>query len=178
MLADEDLFRRPAPRPYQPTSARLHVPQDALTATIVSLRRAGHLESSVFWYGPRNGENAVVAAVLTPQQLMTRGNYHVSASAMSEMVRRLRDEWKPLAQIHSHPGRGVEHSSYDDRMASSRRALSIVFPFYGNWAGLWPRGIGVHEWQENYWHLLTEAAAASRVQVSATGGVMVEDLRR
>lgn len=178
MLADEDLFRKPPPRPYRPTAARLSLPHDALVATLASLHRAGSLESSVFWYGIRQGEEAVVAAVLTPQQRMTRGNYHVGPAAMSEMVCRLKDDWKPLAQIHSHPGSGVEHSTYDDRMASSRRALSIVFPFYGQWTGPWPVGVGVHEWQDDYWHLLTEDLAARRVLISGHGSVLVLDFRR
>lgn len=177
MLIDEDLFRDPPPRPYVPTSARLEVPANALEATLVSLRRAGPLESSVFWYGPRLDDVAQVAAVLTPRQIMTRGNYDVSPAAMSEMLREVDEAWRPLAQIHSHPGRSVEHSRYDDRMASSRRALSIVFPYYGRWAGPWLRGVGVHEWQEDYWHLLSEPNAARRVQISAAAPIACRDLR-
>jgi hypothetical protein len=178
MLTDEDLLRSPAPRPYCPGSAQLSISINALTATLSSLRRAGRLESSVFWYGPRDGDQAVVAAVLTPQQIMTRGNYDVSAAAMSEMVALLEEDWKPLAQIHSHPGRSVEHSRYDDRMASSRRALSIVFPYYGDWSSCWPQGAGVHEWQNNYWHLLNPLIAEKRVLLLRGGTALVRDLRR
>ncbi len=178
MLSDEDIWRSPPKAPYRPTSTRLNVPLNALEATISSLRRAGSLESSVFWYGPRNGDMSTVAAVLTPQQIMTRGNYHVDAAAMSEMLRDVDDAWRPLAQIHSHPGWNVEHSTYDDRMASSRKALSIVFPFYGRWNGPWPSGAGVHEWQDDYWHLLAVGDAARRVRVIATAPLLSRDFRR
>lgn len=178
MLSDEDIWRPGPPRPYRPTQACLYVPLNAVEETILSLRRAGRLESSVFWYGPRDKDVATVAAVLTPRQVMARGNYHVNAAAMSEMVREVDDDWRPLAQIHSHPGRNVEHSTYDDRMASSRKALSIVFPFYGHWSGPWASGIGVHEWQDDYWHLLSEQDAARRVRIATASPLISRDFRR
>lgn len=91
-------------------------------------------------------------------------------------MHRLPDDWKPLAQIHSHPGIRVEHSNYDDRMMSSRRALSLVFPAYGHPRSSFPHGVGVHEWQNEYWHLLDEAKAKRRVIV-ADGNVKIEDFR-
>jgi hypothetical protein len=74
-----------------------------------------------------------------------------------------------LSQIHTHPGLGVEHSRYDDAHANSRRALSVVLPFYGRWHGVWPRGIGVHEFQSSYWHLLSDADAGRRVAIGGAG---------
>ena len=107
---------------------------------------------------------------------MTRGNYTIPADALAEVVYRLPDDWKPLAQVHSHPGKRVEHSSYDDRMMSSRRALSLVFPVYGRSDEPFPVGIGIHEWQNDYWHLLDLASAEGRV-VIVNGTVQVEDMR-
>ena len=79
--------------------------------------------------------------------------------------------------MHSHPGLSVEHSTYDDRMASSRRALSLVFPCYGRCPNAaFPTGVGVHEWQSDYWHLLDLERARRRVVV-VDGGVKVEDFR-
>jgi hypothetical protein len=109
---------------------------------------------------------------------MTWGNYHVDPAAMSEMLSIVPDDWKPLAQIHCHPGKGVEHSRYDDEMASSKRALSIVFPFYGRWTGPWPDDVGVHEWQDDYWHLLPPQEAAKRVRLTAPVAIDCKDFRR
>ena len=77
---------------------------------------------------------------------------------------------------YSHPGARVEHSNYDDQMASSRRALSLVFPHYGRLTQPFPADVGVHEWQNDYWHLLALHQAAQRV-VLVDGDVRAEDLR-
>lgn len=179
-MDDENfLWRPPAACPYLPHDRILSVPTSALQSTIALLRRAGPCESGVFWYGPRSAEgHGLVEAVIAPRQAMSRGNYHVSPAAMSAMVGLLPEySWKPLAQIHSHPGSGVEHSRYDDEMVASTRALSIVFPFYGRWTGVWPHGVGVHEHQNNYWYLLSADHGAHRIELVAEAHAMTEDLR-
>jgi hypothetical protein len=177
-MDSEDALFRPAPAlPYQPVTLQLRVPADALSATLMLLQRAGQCESGLFWYGPKDSVgNGTVMWVVAPRQRMSWGNYHISAEALAEVVHRLPNDWKPLAQVHSHPGLGVEHSTYDDRMASSRRALSLVFPSYGRPTAPFPRGVGVHEWQSDYWHLLDLEYATRRVIV-VDGGVQVEDFR-
>jgi hypothetical protein len=177
-MENEDEPFRPAPsRPYQPGNTQLRVPAPALTATLSLLQRAGRRESGLFWYGPRDEiGNGRVAYIVAPRQRMSWGNFSVSAGALAEVVHRLPDDWKPLAQIHSHPGHRVEHSTYDDRMASSRRALSLVFPSYGHVRENFPGTIGIHEFQNDYWYLLDAANAARRVTVCG-GAVKVDDLR-
>src|SRR5262249_9468740 len=102
----------------------------------------------------------------------------VPASAVAEMAAATRSHgWVNLAQVHTHPGHGVEHSRYDDGHANSRRALSVVIPFYGRWHGPWPIGVGVHEFQDEYWHLLTEADARLRGPVVEPGDAELLDLR-
>jgi hypothetical protein len=92
------------------------------------------------------------------------------------MVRRLKPGWKPIAQIHSHPGDNVEHSVYDDRMAISIKALSLVVPRYGHWSGTFPECIGVHEWQNNHWHLLSMDDSRARIRLT-NREFIVEDCR-
>lgn len=179
-MEDEGFLGRPLPPTlYVPGSKTLVLPTSALRETITMLQRAGARESCAFWYGPRDtAGDGTVKAVIAPPQAMARGNYHVSPAAMSAMVDALPDfGWKPLAQVHSHPGAGVEHSRYDDAMVASTRALSIVFPFYGRCSSPWPHGIGVHEHQNDYWHLLSVAHAAHRVQLAADADIFMEDLR-
>jgi len=175
--SEDDLFRLPPPCPYVPVDLRLSVPTHALTATTLLLGRAGRRESGLLWYGPRDAAgNGRVAFVVAPRQRMTWGNYTIPADALAEVVHGLPDDWKPLAQVHSHPGRRVEHSSYDDRMVSSRRVVSLVFPYYGRSNQPFPIGVGIHEWQNDYWHLLDQASAERRV-IIINGTVQVEDLR-
>ncbi len=169
-------LRLPPPSPYVLSGAKLAVPRDALHATFQLLSAAGPLESCVFWYGTRDGANGIVTAVRAPAQHSTPFNYHVDEIARSRMAATISDTLRPLAQIHSHPGHDIEHSRYDDAMVSSRRALSLVFPFYGRVPKAWPQGIGVHEWQNGYWHLLAPEVAAQRVELTS-GQASVEDLR-
>lgn len=174
---DEDLFRPLPPSPYREGVAKLRVPMQALSGSLHLLQAAGNRESGLFWYGPRDADGSgTVAYVVAPRQAMSWGNYSVSTEALTEIVQGLPDSYKPLAQIHSHPRAGVEHSRYDDRLTSSKRALSIVFPNYGKYRGPFPKGLGVHEWQDAYWHLLEPAIAAHRV-VLVDGQVHIEDRR-
>ena len=177
MEAEDDLFRPAPPCPYAQVGVKLRVPTKAVHATLTLLQRAGKHESGLFWYGPRDtAGNGLVQHVAAPRQRMSWGNYHVPPEALAEIVHRLPEDCKPLAQVHSHPGLRVEHSNYDDRMVSSRRALSLVFPSYGRTRSVFPRGVGVHEWQNDYWHLLDEHIARLRV-VLVEGEVTMEDLR-
>lgn len=177
MEAEDDLLRPPPPCPYQPGGARLVVSTAAVAATGSLLQRAGRRESGLFWYGSKDADgNGHVMYVVAPRQHMGWANYYVPPDAMTQIVTGLPDGWKPLAQVHSHPGHHVEHSNYDDRMVSSRRALSLVFPFYGRTSGTFPSGIGVHECQNGYWYLLDFATARNRV-VLCDGEVRVDDFR-
>ena len=161
----------------QPPAITLTVPAGAISGTLQLLQRAGQRECGVFWYGPRDQlGNGRVAYVTAPRQRMAPGNYGVNAAALTEIVNTLPTEWKILAQVHSHPGRRVEHSNYDDKMASSQKALSLVFPLYGRDTSPFPSGVGVHEWQRDYWHLLDEECARRRLAV-VTGEVRVQDFR-
>jgi hypothetical protein len=177
-MENESEFRRPRPTSvYRPSTTQLTLPRGGLVATLEMLLRSGRRECGLFWYGTRapNG-NAEVSHVMVPRQYMSWGNYHVDAQSLAEVVQQLPPEAKPLAQVHSHPGTNVEHSIYDDEMMSSRKALSIVFPRYGQVEEPFPAGVGIHEWQTGYWHLLEPAQAGQRVLL-APGDVVVKDLR-
>lgn len=176
---DEELLKRPPPaRPYRPGAAVLDLPREGLLGTLALLQRAGPRESGAIWYGDRHADGGgLVRLVVAPRQAMRRGNYEIPADAVAEIVHQLPDGWGPLAQVHSHPGVWVEHSRYDDAMALSQRALSLVFPMYGRYPPTsFPVGVGVHERQDRYWHLLPDDAAARRVRVVG-GTAQVVDLR-
>ncbi|MDV4183789.1 Mov34/MPN/PAD-1 family protein [Rhizobium brockwellii] len=177
-MQNEDFMRRPPSRVhYRPVPALLVVPPGAVRATHNLLQRAGDREACAFWYGERDGHVSRVLSVRSPEQASSRGNYHVEAEAMSQLVRDLPGSWRPLAQIHSHPGIDTEHSRYDDRMVSSRKILSIVFPAYGLPIKPWPIGLGVHEWQDEYWHLLTPDQTENRLALDTDIDVDVRDFR-
>jgi len=176
-MVNDEGWRAPPPTLYRRTDAVLESPVDAVEATLAMLQRAGARESGLFWYGRRGDQRSLVTSVRAPRQQMNPFNYRVTAEAMREVGASLPDDLRLLAQVHSHPGDFVEHSPYDDEMASSRRALSLIFPRYGRLNLRWAEGVGVHEWQDDYWHLLTPAQALTRVVIVPRAGVERVDFR-
>jgi hypothetical protein len=170
--SDDSLLRRPVPsQPYVRSGLILTVPAGVLDATLRVFQSYARrrVESSCFWYGVRDeAGNGRVLSVAVAKQFNHWGNYRVEADAVAAIASATRaHDWKNLSQVHTHPGTSVEHSRYDDAHANSRRALSVVFPLYGLWKGKWPGGVGIHEFQNDYWHLLSPADAAARIAIDA-----------
>lgn len=173
--------------------AGLAVPADAIRMTSAFLQSMTGVESCCFWLGPREpGGKATVMAIVVPRQRNQPGNYHVEADAMVGVANVARPRgWTNLAQIHSHPGPDVRHSGYDDEMANSRRALSLVYPTYGALPGMWrfrgwlwrlwpvpiPQEIGVHAFLRAKWTLLDAAGVAAAMQVISSPKPAFIDLR-
>lgn len=180
LVEEGGLWRPPPPSPYRRPTSALTLPDQALELTLAVFQwtAALRVEACCFWYGHRSPDgDAVVRAVVLPKQRNSWGNYSVPAVAVAEVAEATRPRgWVNLSQVHTHPGRSVEHSRYDDANANSRRALSVVMPNYGRWPGPWPDGVGVHEFQDSYWHLLSEADAGHRV-VLVAGDSELLDLR-
>jgi hypothetical protein len=176
----------------RPRSA-IAVPVDTIRMTSKHLRSMQGVEACCFWFGPRQESGgARVDAIVIPRQQTNKGHYHVTADAMVEVANVARKRgWKNLAQVHSHPATAVGHSGYDDEMANSRRALSLVFPNYGAAPGMWrfrgwlwrlwpksfPLEIGVHAFLEGRWALLGPADIESALRVVSGASPAVVDLR-
>lgn len=171
------------PRPYFPTSTVLALPE-GLPATITALLgtnkitadiddadgddagRTRGLEGGALLYGHRgrDGQPDVVAGIVVPPQTRNRTNYRIAADGIDAASDATRDRgWVVLAQVHTHPGRNVEHSWYDDRNAISTKAVSLVVPFYGADPSYWLDSVGTHVFQRDWWHLLTPEQARTRV---------------
>jgi hypothetical protein len=177
---DESQNRRPPPpAPHDPSNRCLQASPALLEATVAILRANELVESACMWLGTldENG-NGMACAVAVPKQVSAPRNYKVPADAMLEVSATCKARgWTIVGAIHSHPGRGVTHSLYDDLMTPSRRAVSLVVPSYGRWTGPWPTGLGVHEFQGGYWHRLSDADAARRVAMRGDLPCEVLDLR-
>ena len=171
----------------------LTVSPDTIRMTSALLYSMPNMEACCFWFGARSPSGtAFVSGIVIPRQLNNRGHYHVEARAMVEVANVARARgWKNLAQVHSHPGPEVTHSGYDDEMANSRRALSLVFPKYGYMPGMWhfrgwlcriwpvvlPDEIGVHAFLDGKWGRLNRAAACAALNVAAGPRPELIDLR-
>jgi proteasome lid subunit RPN8/RPN11 len=169
MRESEPEGARPRPEtPYQAGSQVLRVPRSALARALEVFQQAAQRECCCFWYGVRDGADVIseVRAVIIPRQRQARRNYLVPVDAMRDVQRRAGPlGMVNLAQLHSHPGPHVDHSLYDDEMANSRRALSVVVPNYGHWRNDWPSGVGIHEFQAGFWHRLDDALVQRRVAI-------------
>lgn len=179
MSGDSLSWRRPpAPSPYRRSGGVLKAPRTLLGATLTALQSVGRREAACLWLGTSGDNGDCVHGLIVPKQTNQPLNYAVDARAMQAVAARARPRgWTLLANVHSHPGVNVEHSAYDDQMMPSQRALSIVLPSYGRGLAAWPSGVGVHEFIDNYWHLLPEADARTRVQWLDAAPLTVEDLR-
>ena len=175
-------FRRPQPpTPYQMSQKTLLVPTDLSDAFDAIFRpyRQRRLEACCFLYGIEGEAIDRVVALVIPTQLNHWGNYHVPARSAQQIAREVgMDGLVNLSQVHTHPGVDTEHSNYDDQNANSIRALSIVLPRYGAQRSALLAGVGVHEWQAGYWHMLTEGQALARVETSSElDSIRILDLR-
>jgi Prokaryotic homologs of the JAB domain len=161
------------PQPYQQPGRHLHLPAALPQAVSAAFADAcgAQQEAGVLLYGVRSSEagNAdVVHALVIPDQIGHRANYRMPPESIAAASAATRARgWVTLAQVHSHPGEHVEHSWYDDRHAISTRAVSFVLPNYGRHADDWLARVGVHDYQNSWWHQLTAEQVAARVSFTA-----------
>ena len=179
MIDDEFTNRRQPPTtPYRPSGRILEAPESLLAQTLAALQSVPMREAACLWLGVSEGNSARVKALVVPRQWNRRLNYEIPAEAMQTVAELARPRgWTLLANIHSHPGADTEHSLYDDEMMPSRKALSLVFPWHGHWRSPWPYDAGVHEFVDDYWHLLTEDAAGDRIVWRMDLPLTLKDLR-
>jgi proteasome lid subunit RPN8/RPN11 len=179
MIDETNLWRPRPPSQYAPTGKVLSAATKTLARTGSILRRAGRVEAACLWLGELDDAgNGRVMAIVVPSQVNRPRNYSVTGEAMLEVAALARQHgWTVVGAIHSHPGSSVEHSTYDDQMTPSRRAISIISPSYGRWAGPWPQGLGVHEYFDRYWHLLSDEHARLRVRLTGEPEAAAFDLR-
>jgi hypothetical protein len=117
--------------------------------------------------GPEPVHGGVVTTVTLPETDRRGGGWWVDASQMSAAGQHLRvSRLVRLAQIHTHPNAGIEHSELDDVLAYSQRpgTVSVVLPSHGlTHPGL--ADAGVHLRGEDGWCRLEGAEVDRHVKV-------------
>lgn len=179
MSHDKDQQSPRSAGPYAVTGRIAKIDQSVLVATRHMLRAVGQREAGCLWLGTEEASgDARVEAIVVPKQTNRPRNFSIAAGAMREVAALARPRnWTLIAAVHSHPGVSVEHSEYDDEMVPSRRALSLVFAHYGAEQGAWPDGVGVHEFIDDYWRLLSLEDAVKRVVLARIPKPQLLDLR-
>lgn len=154
------LFRkRTTPPPQLPsarTPGRVVVPRHILMATFEAFLPywQAKVETAAFWAGPDLEAPAVITTLVQPALHQTAGNYQVPPAARMQMARRLGAQGLVIhAQVHTHPGIWVGHSSYDDTHAYSTAegSLSLVWPEYGRTCPHDLSGIGLLVSRQGRW---------------------------
>jgi Prokaryotic homologs of the JAB domain len=157
------------PTPYRQPSRHLHLPATLPQAVSAAFADAGgaRQEAGALLYGVRGtepGSADTLHALVIPAQVRHRAHYRIPPESIAAASAATRPRgWVTLGQVHTHPGENVEHSWYDDRHAISTRAVSFVLPHYGRHASDWLARVGIHDYQDGWWHQLTTEQATARV---------------
>lgn len=161
----EDVHRR-RPLPRANARGRLIVGETVIDDTVIALRSFrgadGAHEGIVFWGGKAVGGDTVISLAVVPQAAHGWGRVHVDERAVAAAARAMRPYGAGLlAQLHSHPGGGTHHSDGDDDL--------VLMPFEGMFSLIVGRyaadrfdlsAVGVHQFQDGRWVLVTDAEDA------------------
>jgi len=126
-------------------------------------RRA--VERVAYIDGIQAGETHIATTLTLPNAEMYPGHFTVSGNAMSEAGKHFRAfQIQRLAQVHTHPGRDVRHSPFDDDNAYSQMddALSIVIPQHARTRPELTE-CGVHIRDANGWRRLGTKEITNRI---------------
>ena len=90
-------------------------------------------EGIVYWSGSKNNEVDMIDMVIAPMFVSSPLRVSTSPLANALMIKALAKEDRiQIAQVHSHPGKWVDHSEGDDEFAPFKvnGLYSIVVPYY------------------------------------------------
>lgn len=163
----------PIPIDDRTVGASLYFAAGALKEVERLLRTYGTDEEShegiVYLGGLEIGDRAVVTTALSPTARTSFGSFQTGTKANQAVVVALRALRLTLVgQVHSHPGRWVDHSDGDDAGALVRFEgyWSLVVPMFAR-DGMQPmHACGVHQFQQGMFRRLSDAAVEARIYVS------------
>lgn len=170
--------RNPPTSGYTPNDRTLTIHPAVLDALrdVADSFVVDQLEWCALLYGTRHDAGADIDCVVVPAQDNHRTFYNVTGDAMAAASASAGD-WLLVGQVHAHPGVDVEHSTIDDEKAASLKALSLVLPHYGSRLPALD-GLGVHDYQQHYWHLLEDTVGRKKITVTPQAPMpIVMDLR-
>lgn len=107
-------------------------------------------EKIIYWAGVKRDSLWLVTTVLRPRAALTWGSFKTTAGDNARVIAYLSGAGLALiGQVHTHPGRFVDHSDGDERDAFMpiENAVSIVVPSYGRGGILPLTACGVHRYE-------------------------------
>lgn len=163
---------RPTPARPRPARATIWVCTGLLDRTAELLQKSGgdheaH-EGVAYWAGHRVADECFVTTCIAPAATTTRGSFDTTAHANANVVMCLASSGLELiGQVHSHPGRFVDHSDGDDERALMPYDgfLSVVVPHYAR-RGMRPFTVcGVHVFESAGFRRLADSEIQARFRV-------------
>jgi len=139
-------------KPYDPRDGNNYtITQDVIAFTVEVLKEYGAKkmaeEGLVYWAGKVNDNNFEITAAVAPKTEATRYGFKTSNASNAKFVEFICDnDLQYIAQVHSHPGKMVDHSIIDNEETAFRSEglVSIVVPLFGS-TGMTPLTVcGIH----------------------------------
>jgi hypothetical protein len=138
-------------------------------------------EGLVYWGGIEQGNIATVKAVIAPRTKSGPGGVFTSHRANFDFVRALNARHLiQIAQVHSHPGDWVEHSSGNNVLAvfKVKGLLSVVVPRYCQ-KGMIPLTIcGIYRYEKRGFVKLSRTYVLGHFEVKSDISSYLEDFRK
>jgi len=145
--------RQPTREARAPRGPPIFVPEAVLGETVRLLRTFGGSqkphEGIVYWAGVEGRRAWSVTTCLVPDARTTPGSYETSVMANAQIIGWLAERGlNLLAQVHTHPGRSVDHSDGDlaGAFMAFPGSLSVVVPNYGRNGMLPFWSCGIHRY--------------------------------
>jgi proteasome lid subunit RPN8/RPN11 len=161
--------------PRAKARGRLVVAEWVLAETRAALRAAGSPnpphEGLVFWLGRECETDTLVMSCCRPRCESGPRFVRADEASVGEVARLARAlRLGIVAQVHSHPGRGTEHSDGDDDLVLMPfdGMYSLVVASYGSGGMLPSEGAGLHQRQDGRWVFVEQVDPALIVVPAAT----------
>ncbi len=134
----------------------------------------------VYWGGMTNFDSIDIKLLYAPRTVSDERRVVIDQRENSKFVSTLnRTGLRHIAQVHTHPGKVVDHSQADNELAAFRvpGLLSIVVPSYCQ-GGMQPMTMcGVHRYDRWGFIRLSEKYVQSYFEIFESGDFLLEDHR-
>jgi hypothetical protein len=137
-------------------------------------------EGLVYWAGVQRGNKIIVSLVFAPLAESNEGRLSTSNRSNFDFVRALnRLNVMQIAQVHSHPGKWVDHSRGDDVLAAFKKEglISIVVPEYCQGGVLPLSQCGIHRYTKGFFLRLSQKYIEKHFTVAENFNSLLEDFR-
>lgn len=115
-------------------------------------------EGFVYWAGKINNDKIIVNSAFAPDTISSIGSVEIKPKSNFDFVLFLsKHKLNHIANIHSHSGSWVGHSTGDDLMVPFKKPglLSIVVPYYGTKERLFLLHCGIHRFDKDIFSQLS-----------------------